>query len=130
MAVATVDAGYIAQAYALPEPTIASLLDAPTADHVRLLLAKIEEKAREFEEAQAEKLRADVELETAVRNGNARAKQLKGSVEKGLKEVEELRKKLAAEGMHIIYHILLWGHVLMKDVQKRHARTSRANSKP
>ena len=99
MAAAGVDAGYIAQAYSLPEPTITSLLDAPTAEHVRLLLEKIEEKAREFEEAQAEKLRTDVELETAVRSGNARAKQLKVSVDNGLKEVEELRRKLAAEGM-------------------------------
>ena len=100
-----VDAGYIAQAYSLPEPTIASLLDAPTVDHVKLLLEKIEEKAREYEDAQAEKLRTDVELETAVRNGNARAKQLKDSVEKGLKEVEELRKKLAAEGMSAYTYI-------------------------
>jgi nucleoprotein TPR len=93
-----VDAGYLAQAYSLPEPTISSLLDAPTVEKVQELLAKIEEKAREFEDAQAEKLRTDVELETAVRNGNARTKQLKESVEKRLEEVEELRKKLAAEG--------------------------------
>ena len=98
MAAAEVDAGYIAQAYSVPEPTIASLLDAPTIEHVKLLLSKIEEKAREFEDAQAEKLRTDVELETAVRNGNARAKQLKESVDKGLKEIEDLRKTLAAEG--------------------------------
>jgi nucleoprotein TPR len=98
MASAAIDAGYIATSYSLPESTITSLLDKPTVEHVKALLEKIEEKAREFEDAQAEKLRSDVELETAVRNGNARAKQLKDSVDKGLKEVEELRRKLAAEG--------------------------------
>jgi nucleoprotein TPR len=99
-AAATIDAGYIAASYSLPEPTITSLLDTPTAEQVRLLLQKIEEKAREFEDAQAQKLRSDVELETAVRNGNARTKQLKDSVDKRLKEIEELRRNLAAEGMY------------------------------
>jgi nucleoprotein TPR len=124
MAAAGVDAGYIAQAYSVPEPTITSLLDAPTAEHVRALLAKIEEKAREFEEAQAEKLRTDVELETAVRNGNARAKQLKDSVEKGLKEVEELRKKLAAEGMHAHLHDL---PIHEEQLTNDYTETARAN---
>jgi nucleoprotein TPR len=96
---AAIDAGFIAASLSLPEPTITSLLDSPTVEQVKVLLQKIEEKAREFEDAQAEKLRSDVELETAVRNGNARAKQLKDSVDKGLKEVEELRRKLSAEGV-------------------------------
>jgi len=107
MATAVVDTGYIAQAYSLPEATITSLLDAPTIEQVKELLAKIEEKAREFEDAQAEKLRTDVELETAVRNGNARAKQMKESVEKGLRDVEELRKKLSAEGVLLALMVMV-----------------------
>jgi nucleoprotein TPR len=96
---AAIDVAYIGASYEVPEPTISALIDNPTVEHVKALLQKIEEKARQFEELQTEKLRADVELETAVRNGNARAKQLRESVDKGLKEVEELRKKLANEGM-------------------------------
>lgn len=103
MAAATVDAGYIAASYSLPEPSIKALLDNPTTEQVKLLLEKIEEKAREYEATQAEKLRSDVELETVVRNGNTRAKQLKDSVDKGLKQVEELRRKLSAEGMSMLF---------------------------
>lgn len=97
MAAATVDTAYIAASYAVPEPTIQTLLDAPTVELVTQLLQHIEAKAREFDEIRSEKLRSDVELENAVRMGDARAKALKASVDKGLKEVEELRKKLNEE---------------------------------
>jgi nucleoprotein TPR len=92
------DTGFIAASYSIPEPTLQALLDAPTVELVKSLLRQVEEKARDTEQLQAEKLRSDVELQSAVRSGNARAKQLKASVDKGLKEVEELRTKLANEG--------------------------------
>ncbi|QDS74896.1 hypothetical protein FKW77_003764 [Venturia effusa] len=97
MATASVDTGYIAASYSIPEPTLQSLLANPTLEQIRDLLSKIEEKAREHESLLAEKLRSDVELETAVQNGNRRTKQLKESVDKSQKEVEELRKKLSSE---------------------------------
>jgi nucleoprotein TPR len=98
MASAAVDISYIAASYSIPEPTLQTLLDSPTSELIQDLLQKIEEKAREHESIQAEKLRSDVELETAVQNGNRRAKQLKNSVDKGLKEIEELRRELSSEG--------------------------------
>lgn len=98
MATAAIDTAYIAAAYAVPEPTLQTLLDAPTVELVQQLLAHIETKAREFDEVKAEKLRSDVELENAVRTGDARARALKASVDKNLKELEEVRKKLSEEG--------------------------------
>ncbi|KAL1621757.1 Protein mlp1 [Diplodia seriata] len=97
MATVALDTAYIAAAYSVPEPSLQTLLDAPTAELVQDLLAKIEAKAREFDEVKAEKLRSDVELENAVRTGDARARALKASVDKNLKEVEEVRKKLNEE---------------------------------
>lgn len=103
MATPAVDTSYIAASYSISEPTLQALLVTPSPEQIQELLAKIEEKAREHESVQAEKLRSDVELETAVQNGNRRTKQLKESVDKGLKEVEELRKKLSDEGTSHIY---------------------------
>lgn len=98
MATAGVDTSYIAASYSIPEPTLKTLLANPSPEQIQDLLSKIEEKAREYESLQAEKLRSDVELETAVQNGNRRSKQLKESVDNGQKEIEELRKKLSSEG--------------------------------
>lgn len=92
------DTGFIAASYSIPEPNIQALLDAPTTELVKSFLKQVEERARDTELLKAEKLRSEVELQSAVRSGNARAKQLKTSVDKGLKEVEELRTKLATEG--------------------------------
>lgn len=98
MATAAIDTAYIAAAYSVPEPTLQTLLDAPTTELVQQLLAKIESRAHEFDEVKAEKLRSDVELENAVRTGDSRARALKASVDKNLKELEEVRKKLNEEG--------------------------------
>ncbi|KAF4312817.1 Prefoldin [Botryosphaeria dothidea] len=97
MATAAIDTAYIAAAYSVPEPTLQTLLDAPTTELVQQLLAKIESRAHEFDEVKAEKLRSDVELENAVRTGDSRARALKASVDKNLKELEEVRKKLNEE---------------------------------
>lgn len=99
MATAAIDVAYIAASYSIPEPTLQTLLDAPTVELVQQLLSQIETKAKEFDELKAEKLRSDVELENAVRTGDNRVRALKASVDKGLKDVEELRKKLNEEGM-------------------------------
>jgi len=99
MAAAAVDAAYISASYAVSEPDIQTLIDAPTSQLVQTLLKQIESKAREFDSLKAEKFRTDVELENAVRTGESRAQSLKESVDKGLKEVENLRLKLSNEGM-------------------------------
>lgn len=99
MAAVAVDVGYLAASYAVPEPTLQSLLDNPTADLVKSLLQQIEAKAREYDGIKAEKLRSDVELENAVRSGEVRARTLKATADKGLKDVEDLRRKLNDEGI-------------------------------
>jgi nucleoprotein TPR len=101
MAAATVDVGYLAASYSVPEATIQSLLSAPTADLVQSLLAQIESKAREFEDLQSEKLKADVELDNAVQGGEQRARTLKAAAEKAQKEASELRQRVAEEGAFI-----------------------------
>lgn len=107
MATAAIDTAYIAAAYSFPEPTLQTLLDAPTVELVQQLLVKIEAKAREFDEVKAEKLRSDVELENAVRTGDARARALKASVDKNLKELEEVRRKLSEEGTFLTLELPL-----------------------
>lgn len=100
MAAAAVDVGYLSASYAVPESTLQSLLSEPTVELVQSLLVQIEARAREYDELQSEKLRSDVELENAVRSGDTRAKALKASADKALKEVEELRQKLSQEGKY------------------------------
>ena len=99
MAAEVIDPQYLSSYCALPKETITTLLDAPTADLVRSLLLTITNKAREHEEIRSENLRLSVELENAVRTGESKARVLKSSVDKGLKEADELRQKLQSAGM-------------------------------
>jgi nucleoprotein TPR len=100
MAAATVDVGYLAASYSVPETTLQSLLSAPTIDLVQELLVQIEAKARDFEDLQSEKLKADVELDNAVQTGEQRARALKAGADKAQKEAAELRQKVAQEGAY------------------------------
>ncbi|KAI9714437.1 MAG: hypothetical protein M1820_000398 [Bogoriella megaspora] len=97
MAAAAVDVAYIATSYAVDQTTLTTLLDAPTVELVKSLLEQLTNKAREHDELEAERLRRDVELETAIREGESRSRNLKANVEKSLKDVEELRAKLNQE---------------------------------
>ena len=99
MATAQLDVPHLSTYLSVPQTTITTLLDAPTAELIYVLLDKVSTKAREHEEISSEKLKLEVELENAVRGGETKAKILKGSVDKGLKEVADLRQKLQAEGM-------------------------------
>jgi nucleoprotein TPR len=99
MAAASVDVGYLAASYSVPANTIQSLLSEPTAELVQSLLTQIEAKAREFEDLQSEKLKANVELDNAIQSGEQRARTLKAAADKAQKETTELRQKLAQEGM-------------------------------
>ncbi|GAB7350486.1 hypothetical protein MBLNU459_g1079t1 [Dothideomycetes sp. NU459] len=89
-----VDTALIAAAFAFEEPDVQTLLDAPTADLVKEFLETLSVKAKEFDTAKADKLRSDVELENTVRSGESRVKGLKATVNKGLQEIEQLRKQL------------------------------------
>lgn len=97
MAAAVVDIPYLAASFNVSEPSLTSLLESPTVELVASLLNQIQSKAREYDALRAEKLRSEVELENAIRSGETRAKSLKASVEKTLKDVEELRTQLNDE---------------------------------
>lgn len=100
MAAATVDVPYLSRFLSIPQPSLTASLEAPTVDLVASVLQAVAIKAREFDELKADKVRQEVELENAVRSGESRTRSLKASVEKGLKEVSELRAKLNEQGAH------------------------------
>jgi nucleoprotein TPR len=95
---ATIDTGFLASTYSLPESTFSTLLNAPSQDLVLVLLRQLVVAASEFESTKAEKLRTDLELEAAVRGGAARSKQIKESFDKNLKELESLKRQLNDSG--------------------------------
>ena len=103
MATAAVDTHYLSTYLALPQPSLTTLLDSPTSDLVQQLLQAVAEKAREHDEIKADKLRLEVELENAVRTGESRTRGLKVTVNKGLKEIAELRGKVREEGRFPCY---------------------------
>ena len=98
MAVAQLDVAQLSSFCSLPQQSIDTLLDAPTAGLVLTLLENISVKAHEHNELASEKLKLGVELENAVRGGETKSRVLKGSIDKGLKEATGLREKLQAEG--------------------------------
>jgi nucleoprotein TPR len=95
---AELDIPYLATTFSVPESNLQSLLNAPSVDLARFLLQHLSAFAASYDDLKAEKLRSDVELEAAIRSGESRARQLKGSVEKGLKETESLRRSLNDSG--------------------------------
>ncbi|KAF9885206.1 hypothetical protein FE257_000657 [Aspergillus nanangensis] len=94
MASATIELPYLSAHYAIAESTLSTLTQAPTVELVNQLLESITKKAHEVDGLKADKLRVDVELESAVRSSDSKIKVLKSSVEKGHTEVEETRKTL------------------------------------
>ncbi|EEP80551.1 conserved hypothetical protein [Uncinocarpus reesii 1704] len=98
MATAAVDVPFLSSHYSIPETTLTTLTQNPTVDLVNELLGSIAAKARETEELKSDKLRLEVELENTVRGSEAKVKVLKSSVEKGHKEVLNLRNKLQETG--------------------------------
>ena len=98
MATTTVDLPYLSNYLSLPETSLTTLIDAPTTELVSSVLEAVAIKAREHDQAKAEKLRIEVELENAVRSGETRTRGLKATVEKSLKETAELRSKVQELG--------------------------------
>lgn len=97
---AEVDLRAVSSFTTLPEPQLATLLQAPTVDLVKLLLQSIEAKARDHEQIKTQKVRLEVELETSVRTNESKVKALKKSVEKGLAESSNLRVELQNSREH------------------------------
>jgi hypothetical protein len=96
---AAVDAGYLATHLGVPQETITSVVNSPTADLVRAVLDAVTSKAHEYEELYSGKLQVDIELESVVRSSEARCQAFKATADKALQDVEDVRRKLQDEGM-------------------------------
>ena len=128
MAETTIELPYLASHYAIPEATLSTLTQAPTADLVNQLLESITKKAHAFDELKSDKLRLEVELENAVRSNESKIKVLKGTVEKGHSEIEDLRKKLHESGM--IHRPQLITLLFSDNIQKTRAQPSKVKFLP
>lgn len=106
MAVAELNVAQLSSYCSLPQQSINTLLDAPTADLVRSLLENISVKAHEHNELNSEKLKLGVELENAVRGGESKTRVLKASIERGLQEAAQLKQRLQTEGT--FHRAILW----------------------
>ena len=96
---ADIDVRAVSAFVSLPEYNITTLLDAPTVDTVKSLLAAIESKAKEFEQAESQKIKLEVELETVVRQHESKAKVLQNTRDKALAEASNVRQELQTCGM-------------------------------
>lgn len=96
---AVLDIDYLSAYLSVPQQSLSTIIDEPTAELVRSVLEAVTAKAREHDELAADKLRVDIELENAVRSSETRIEGLRSSVEKAQKTVEEVRTKLREEGM-------------------------------
>lgn len=93
-----VDYGYLSTHLGIAESTLSTVATQPTADVVTAVLYAVIERAREFDALYAQKLQVDIELENAVRSSEARSQTFKATADKALKDVEQVRKQLQAEG--------------------------------
>ena len=108
MATAVLDVDYLSAYLSVPQQTLETVVDNPTAELVRSVLEAVTAKAREHDELAADKLRVDIELENAVRSSETRIEGLRSSVEKAQKNVEELRTKLNEEGKLFEFCYPVW----------------------
>lgn len=108
MATAVLDVDYLSAYLSVPQQTLETVVDNPTAELVRSVLEAVTAKAREHDELAADKLRVDIELENAVRSSETRIEGLRSSVEKAQKNVEELRTKLNEEGKISEFYYTTW----------------------
>jgi nucleoprotein TPR len=98
MAAAVIDVQYLSAYLSVPQQTLTTVIDSPTAELVQAVLEAVTAKAREHDELAADKLRVDIELENVVRSSETRIQGLRSQVEKAQKTVEEVRTKLKEEG--------------------------------
>lgn len=107
MAAMEIDVPQLASFCSLPETSLTTVLDAPTAELVKTLLTNISGKAREFDEAKSQQLKLTVELENAIRGGDAKCRVLKGSLEKVQKEAADVRQSVHDEGKCLIIVLVI-----------------------
>lgn len=93
-----VDYGYLSTHLGIDQSTLTTVATRPTPDLVTAVLQAVIQRGREFDALYAQKLQVDIELENAVRSSEARCQIFKATADKALKDVEEVRKKLQAEG--------------------------------
>src|SRR3954454_23598299 len=105
MATSVLDVEHLSGQLGIPQQTLLSLVDAPTAELVRSVLEAVTAKAREHDELAADKRRADIELENVVRSSETRIEGLRSTLEKSQKTVEEVRTKLKEEGSYLMVDI-------------------------
>lgn len=98
MASSGLDIARLAIFASLPESTLNDLLTSPTVTLIQSLLSNLILRAREQDEAQSAKLKLKVELENALRAGEAKAKVVKTSLNKNLEEISKLRQQLQLSG--------------------------------
>ncbi len=96
---ADIDVRAISAFTSLPEASITSLRDNPTAELVASLLRGIEAKVQEYEQTRSQKVKLEVELETVVRTTESKTKVLQNSRDKALAESSKLRVELQTSGM-------------------------------
>ncbi|KAH8904263.1 hypothetical protein BR93DRAFT_883370 [Coniochaeta sp. PMI_546] len=89
MAAADVDVGFLSAHLGVPEETLQAVTTTPTIELVKAVLQAVAQKAQEYNSLYSEKLSLDIELETAVRNSEARTQQFKATADKALQDVEE-----------------------------------------
>ena len=100
MSAAVLDVPRIATFADVNVDSINQLLSVPNAELLTHFLQKISEKAAAYEGIQSDNVKLKVELENAVRSGNAKYKAIKTSLDKSLEETSKLRQQLQTEGMH------------------------------
>lgn len=98
MAAMELDVPRLASFCSLPESSFTAVLDAPTVELVKTLLQSISAKAFEFDETKSQQIKLTVELENAIRGGDAKYRVLKSSLEKTQKEAGDLRQNVQEEG--------------------------------
>jgi len=101
-----VDTALIAQAFSIDEPQLDSLLDAPTQDLIKDFLSALTERAKDFDNLKADKLRSDLELENTLRAGESKVKALKATLNKNSQEIQDLRKSLDDQRVYLYFHYL------------------------
>lgn len=97
-----VDYGYLSTHLGIAESTLTTVATQPTPDLVTSVLQAVIQRGREFDALYAQKLQVDIELENSVRSSEARCQTFKATADKALKDVEEVRKKLQAEGKPLL----------------------------
>ncbi|KAG0132741.1 hypothetical protein HOY82DRAFT_295973 [Tuber indicum] len=73
---------------------VISSLAGITEDYITSVLRAIDDRAREYEDLRADKLRIEVELEQSVRTTDNKVKGMKKQLDASLVETQELKSKL------------------------------------